>query len=348
MDRLETLLSDTLAERASQAPTGPVPLAERALRTGNTIAIVAGSLVVVAVAVVAVILGAPSRTHPSNHHGTPTIQQDLPDGMRLASYGQASVGVPAELATRTSLCGGPVANEVVALDGSASLCPVATSSLASHPGTVIWLSDAQQATPYANIPTSPAEVDGHPVQRGYATNAHGLGAGVSGVVRLPEQSITIGVTAPTRRAVDVVLSSIRIAPLDPLGCAASLSAASKTPAGPSGVLVPADSTTAVRCEYGTDSASGLLIGSYTLDPSKTGQLVAALNDLIPDPCHCVHGGTTSPGHDEVLYFHYRDGSVLRVNGAIGANLDTYTNQGRTVANYSSSITQLLAKLTNQR
>lgn len=257
--------------------------------------------------------------------------------------------MPTGLGTRTSLCGGPVANQVLAEDGAYSLCPEATDCLAAHPGTVVWFSTAQEGTPYASIATTATRVDGQPARRGYATGDPELESGVSGVVVLADQHITIGVTAPSRVAVDKVLSSIRIAPVDPLGCAATVKAAASTPAGPSDVLVPAGPTAAVRCQYATDPAfAGLLIGSYLLDPTKAARLASALNELHPDPCSCVHGGTPMPGDENLLYFHYRDGSVLRISGTRGANLDMYTNQTRTVANYSASVGQLLGRLTNQR
>ncbi len=347
MDRLETLLSQTLVERADQAPTGPVPLVEPRHRARNTIALTAAVLIVITIATVVAVVQTSSPTRPSTQNSEPAWP-NLPGGVRLASYGSVSLRVPDSLATRTSLCGTPVGNEVVADDGAARLCPVATNRLAAHPGTVVWFSSPQQATPYAGIPTSSAQIDGHTAERGYATDRQGLGDGISGVVVLPDQHITIGVTAPTRPQVDTVLSSIRIAELDPSGCAASLQSATTSPPGPTDVLVRANPIATVRCVYGTGTTvAGRLIGSYPLDRSQTTRLATALNALSPDPCHCVHGGTPAPGHDEVLYFYYPDSAALRINGALGANLDTYTNQQRTVANYSGSIGQLLAELTNQ-
>jgi hypothetical protein len=254
------------------------------------------------------------------------------------------------LATRTSPCGSPASNEVIAFEGNALLCSEATNRLASDPGTVVWFSSTGQATPYAGIPTSPEQIDGHAAESGYATDQPDLGTGISGVVVLPDQHITVGVTAPTQDVVDEVLSSITITDVDPFGCAANRHSAMTTPPGPADVLVPAGQAIAIRCEYSsqTDSPVGnRLIGSYRLDPADTDRLTTALNALIPDPCQCVHGGTAAPGHAEVLYFHYSDGSTLRIDGAIGANLDEYTNQARTVANFSSSIAQLLGQLTNE-
>lgn len=197
--------------------------------------------------------------------------------------------------------------------------------------------------------TSPARVDGHPARRGYATEQPGLGQGVSGVVVLPNQSITVGVSAATRQQVDSVLSSIRVASHDALGCAATLHAASTSPPGPSNLLVPAEPMFTVRCVYSTASSiQGLLIGSFDLGPSATHRLVAALNDLNPDPCNCVHGGTPAPGHAEVLYFHYRDQSTLRITGTLGAGLDSYSNSKREVANYDGTIGQMLITLSNRR
>jgi hypothetical protein len=105
----------------------------------------------------------------------------------------------------------------------------------------------------------------------------------------------------------------------------------------------------VRCVYSTASSiQGLLIGSFDLGPSATHRLTAALNDLSPDPCHCVHGGTPAPGHEEVLYFHYRDQSTLRITGTLGNGLDSYSNSKREVANYDGTIGQMLIRLSNRR
>jgi hypothetical protein len=350
MDRLETLLSETLSEQADRAPTGPVPLVGRTRRSRNSIALVAAVVTVMAVAVVVGLVhlsGLPSR---STHSSAPPVSSNLPGGVRFASYGSVSVQVPSGLATRTSPCGPPASNEVVAFDGKPWYCPDATDRLAAEPGIVVWFSSTGQATPYADIPTSPEQVDGHAAQAGYATDQPGLGAGVAGVVMLPDQHTTLGVTAPTQPDVDQVLSSIRIADIDPLGCAANRHSATTTSPGPSDILINADPASAVRCEYSSETDSPVgnrLVGSYLLDQSETNRLTTALNALTPDPCQCVHGGTAAPGHAEVLYFEYSDGSTLRIDGAIGANLDEYTNQTRTVANYSSSITQLLGQLTNE-
>jgi hypothetical protein len=344
MDRLETLLSDTFTDRANQAPTGPVLLVSKPRWKHPAVAVLAACLVVVAVAAAVAALHKANPTQPAAH--PPTTAQPGPPGTRLASYGDVSLRVPAGLATRTSLCGGPVTDEVFADAGAVDLCPVATSRVAAHPGTVVWLSSARQVTPYASIPTAPTQVDGQPARRGYASGERGLGAGVAGVVQLPAQGLTIGVTTPTRAMVSEVLASIRIASMDPLGCAANSNAATKTAAGPPNVLVPGRPTSVVRCEYGGGDP-GMLIGSYLLDHAKTVQLVAALNDLSPDPCHCAHGGTGAPGHGEVLYFHYDGRASLRVDGSIGANLDNYSNRTRTVANYSDTVDQLLARLSNQ-
>jgi hypothetical protein len=113
--------------------------------------------------------------------------------------------------------------------------------------------------------------------------------------------------------------------------------------------VPGHPSSATRCLYSVVGPPvGLLVGSYLLDRSRTDQITSALHDLVPDPCHCAHLGTPARGHDEILYFHYRDRPDLRVDGDIGSNLDSYTNRTRTVANYSNSVARLLARLTNQR
>jgi hypothetical protein len=348
MDRLEALLTDTLAEQAERAPTGPVPMRERTRRARSSMAVIAASVIVLVTASIIAVLHTSSPDHSSTPPGKlPSV--DLPRGLRLASFGEVSLLVPADLTTRNSVCGGPVAHEVLADDGTARLCPVVADRLATHPGTVVWFSRSGQGTPYSSIATAPAEVNGRSARRGYTTSRPDLGDGVSALVILTAQRVTIGVTAPSRGAVDALLSSIRVAPEDRFGCAATRDAAMKSPAGPSGVLVPADPTAVVRCEYGSaPGAPGLLIGSFVIESAKVDQLTAALDALEPDPCHCVHGGTAAPGRDEVLYFRYRNGAVMRIDGTLGNNLDSYSNQTRTVINFDGSIGELLARLTNQR
>jgi hypothetical protein len=307
---------------------------------------IAASIVIIVVAALAVTLHHGTGSSPSSQNGTTPIQQPSA-GTRIASFGQVSVQVPASLPTRHSLCGGSVAQEVVADAGAVSLCPVATNVLASRPGIVVWFSTAREYSPYSEIATSPAEIGGYAARRGYATGEPGLGAGISGAVSFPQADVTIGVTGPTRIAVDDILSTIVVARINPLGCPAKFDAITTTSPGPSDQLVTEDASNAVSCEYSTGLTAGLLIGSYILNPAQTNQLAAALNALVPDPCNCSHGGTPAPGYDEVLYFRYPDDSTLMVTGHVGNNLDTYTNQTRTVANYSSSISQLLAQLTNQ-
>ena len=339
---------DLLAQDAPDVADLLRPLAagKQRSRAHRLVPLAAALVVVLVVAGIAALYFAGRQ---SAQPDVAAIYPDLPQGMRPASYGQVSVHVPSDLPTRTSLCGGPVSHEVVAPGGGAYLCPVATDRLASHPGLVVWFSARNQGSPYTSISTSPARVDGQPARRGYATGHPGLGLGVSGVVTLPNQAITVGVTAPTRQQVDAVLSSIHVASRDALGCTATLHAASTTSAGPSNVLVPAEPVFAVRCVYSTAATiQGLLIGSFDLGPSATHRLTAALNELSPDPCHCVHGGTAAPGRAEVLYFHYRDQSILRITGALGANLDSYSNGKREVANYEGSIGQMLTRLSNGR
>lgn len=341
---------DLLAEDAPDVADllRPLTAGRQRSRAHQLVPLAAALVVVLVVAGIAAL----DLAHPARQAGQPdvaAIHPNLPKGMRLASYGQVSVHVPSNLPTRTSLCGFPVSHEVVASDGAAYYCPVATTRLASHPGTVVWFSARNEGSPYATVSTSPARVDGHSARRGYATGHPGLGQGVSGVVTLPSQGITVGVTAPTRQQVDAVLSSIRVASHDALGCAATSHAASTSPAGPSNVLIPAEPMFTVRCVYSiASSIQGLLIGSFDLGPSATHRLTAALNHLSPDPCHCVHGGTPAPGHEEVLYFHYRDQSTLRITGTLGANLDSYSNSTREVANYDGTIGQMLIRLTNRR
>lgn len=306
-------------------------------------------VVIAAVAGIAAVYEAHLERHPP-HTAKPAIGYAIPPrGMRLASYGQVSILVPAGLPTRTSLCGRPVSNQVVAPDGGTYLCPVATNQLAAHPGTVVWFSAGRESSPYADIATSSSQIDGHPARRGYADHHRGLGDGVSAVVALPGRSVRVGITAPTRADVDRLLASVRIADDNPFGCAATLHAAATTPAGPSNALIPGQPTSVIRCVYGvTPNVGPLLIGSYAYGPSSTHRLTAALNQLIPDPCHCAHGGTFAPGRDEELYFRYPDHSLLRVTGSLGGNLDSYSNGSRMVANYSGSIGQLLTYLAARR
>jgi hypothetical protein len=353
MDRIEMLLAATLDERADRAPVGPVLLDEPSRpRRPVTLAVLAACAVVALLTVgVAVLARSDHGTTPvAPHHDTRTLPapENLPAGLRLASYGAISLRVPVALRTRTALCGGPVKNEVVAPDDALRLCPVVTHRLAAQPGVVIWFSGSSQHNPYSRISTSPARLANQDVRRGYGTNLPDLGTGVSGVVQLPNAGVMVGVTAPTRAAVDRLLNSLSTAQLDPLGCAVQFGSTVKLNPGPADALVPATADAAIRCVYATTGPrTNTLIGSYRLNRSATAGLTKALNQLEPDPCNCAHGGTVSPGHDEIVYFHLASGWTLRVTGRIGANLDTYTNGTLTVANFTSTVAALLARLTGQ-
>ena len=353
MDRIEMLLAATLDERADRAPLGPVLLDEPS-RPRRPIMLAA----LAACAVVALLTVGITALARSDHGTAPAAPRhdnrelrnptSLPTGLRSASYGAVSLRVPATLRTRTSLCGQPVENEVVAPDGATRLCPVATGRLSAQPGVVVWFSVSSEQNPYDRISTSPAYLAHQDVRRGYATNLPDLGTGVAGVVKLPSAGVTVGVTAPTRAAVDQLLDTIRTAQLDALGCAAQFASTVKLEPGPPDTVVPATADAAIRCVYATTGPkTDTLIGSYRLNRSATARLTNALNQLRPDPCHCAHGGTPAPSHDEVVYFHLASGWTLRVTGSIGQNLDTYTNGTLTVANFASTVDALLARLTGE-
>lgn len=354
MDRLETLLAETLVERADGAPTGPLPLSDRAARRRVAAAAVAGAVAAVGVAVLvaSILTRQPSRHPQPDRAGTSTVPvARIPASQRIAAYGPVSLRVRSTLPTRTSLCGGPVSQQVVA-ETSASMtssCPRVADQLAPHPGTVIWFSRwfsrANSTSPYATIATTGIRIDGHQARLGYATHRARLGSGVSAVVRIPDSGVTVGITAPNREQIDTMLSTLRIAAINPVGCAFTHASAVKTAAGSAEQLVRHGATAAVRCEY--DPATGRLIATDLYRQDTTRQLTAALNALVPDPCHCPHGGTPAPSHGEAVYFHFRDGSTQRISGAVGANLDTWTNGKRTVANFSSSMTELLDRLANR-
>lgn len=352
MHRVETLLRNTLTDRARNAPTGPVRLHKLASRRRRiALAALAASGAVVLIAIGVGALGAtrgPTTTSPHHHDPHLPTPASLPKGSRLASYGAVSVHVPADLRTRTSLCGRDVEREVVASDGASRLCPVVARRLSPHPGTVVWFSSYGASTPYSGVSTSPERLGGQRVERGYATDSRNLGTGVSGVVKLPDEGVIVGVTAPTRAAVDQLLNSIHIAALNALGCAAHLQAAVRLAPGPLHMSVPSKPYGAIRCEYANSgTTAGMLVGSYLLDRSDTTRIADALNNLSPDPCHCEHGGTPAPGHSEIVYFRSSNGWTLRITGTIGSNLDSYTNGARTVANYDGTVMTLLAHLTHQ-
>ena len=291
MDPVEVLLQDTLADRAGQAPTGPLPLVEPTERRDRLTAVALTTAVVVAVAVLAVALSGPAFHRPGapanrgNHTSagpgstTTVVPAPVLAGLWLASYKSVSLHVPVGLSTRSALCGEPIANDVVALDGGNHLCK--GLALASHPGTIVWFGPLGDVGPYSGIRAAATSFDGHAARRGYYTHQQNgplrQTPGTSELVTIPHQNVAFGVTATTRAAADAI----------------------------------------VRCQYsGTDPA--VLIGSYPLDASRTGRLVAALDELRPDPCKCVHGGTPAPSHTEVIYFNAGSETNLRITGNIGA------------------------------
>jgi hypothetical protein len=92
--------------------------------------------------------------------------------------------------------------------------------------------------------------------------------------------VVVQVGAPTQAQVELILGSIRRAPLDHLGCADRLTSTTPTnPPAPS--LVPSGPRSAVVCSYATMGADDRywLVGSHRLGGTDAAELAARFDAL---------------------------------------------------------------------
>lgn len=322
MDSMETLVRETLAARADDAPgAGGLLDAVRAAETsagrhrwwyaGLAAAVVAG----IAVSVVVLTRGGGGAGQAAAHHARPTTSTALPcptcpaPSTTPISYHGITVDVPAGMKVTQGGCSLPSAY-VLTLDAGAQYsCGAMTHRPKPPSGPVIALTPSD-ATDRAvrRLATQQVIVDGVPARRGSGRVARL--PGVTRVLYLPHPGVVVAVSAKRGAAVGFVIPSVRITPIDRFGCRA------RTDAGPppgnavADRLVPGRPTSAIVCEYASTYGFGntpqWLVTSARLPDID--RVASRINRL---PLRPVKHGLLIPAHDWVV-FHYADGTTRTI------------------------------------
>jgi hypothetical protein len=315
MDGLETLIRDTLAEHAADAPDasvlGPRPARRSSHRAGRrwlTAGLAAAAVVTVSIALVAL------RSDPSPKPSTTT---PLPAGFKLVSYHGIEIGVPEAIRVDTALCA-PTQIDVVVVDAGIVHGCAGQAHAGPPPSpaglTVVSLDSTEQYHPGLNrtLPTDgpTSELDGHRAFRSYPASSSV--PGITGVLVVPDYGVQVTVTAPTRVGVDQILDTVRVSPVDHLGCPDRGSTATPFDHRPADSLVPGRPTSVVTCHYHQFVAGGplWLTGSgVTVPAADLPALVDELNAL-PE-VDAATAGAAAP-RNEWLVFGYADGTQRAV------------------------------------
>lgn len=257
MDSLETLVREAFVEHAADAPSDEGLLAavtERRRRPPRWVAAAVAAVLVLGIAVGVVVLrGNGSATQPAR----PAIPP-VPSGMRAISYHGITIDVPAKLRLNYQPCL-PPRNEVEIYDGEEISCPYIAPPA---PGTVVELFPVRGGeAPPRGAHLAPTRVEGGTVLRGakiWSWSGHRQWT-VFVVAR--SAGVTITVTAPSREKVAHILDTVRITPVDDLGCP------SRQPKEPESQRAPLHPVSAVVCVYTLLDAGpkNALVASAELD-----------------------------------------------------------------------------------
>jgi hypothetical protein len=252
MDAMETLVRETLAEHAADAPSD-----ERLLATVTDAPPrrpwLAGGLA--AALVLGIAAGAVALRNTRYH--AETAAPTVPAGYRSVSYHGISLNVPSRLRLNYQPCL-PPRNEVDIFVGEVISCPPVEHP--ESPGTVVELVPYRFRRDYRSVPTTSQQVSGDDVRRGFGSAQWRTGKRPTGVIFAPSAGVVVAVTAPTRTAIDAILDSVRLTPVDALGCP------SREPKEPESERAGLHPLSAIVCVYSllgpgtTDSlaASGVL------------------------------------------------------------------------------------------
>lgn len=258
MDSLETLVREAFVEHAADAPSDEGLLAavtERRRRPPGWLAAAVAAVLVLGIAVGVVVLrGRGSATQPAR----PPIPP-VPSGMRAISYHGITVDVPVALRLNYQPCQ-PPRNEVEIFDGEEISCPDVTEP--PPPGTVVELFPVrvEGALP-RGAHLAPTHVEGGNVLRGAKIWSWSGHRQWTGFVVARSAGVTITVTAPSRAKIARILNTVRVTPVDDLGCP------SRQPKEPISRRAPLDPVSAVVCDYSLLGSvpKNALIASAKLD-----------------------------------------------------------------------------------
>jgi hypothetical protein len=249
MDAMETLVHETLAEHAADAPSDDRLLAAvtGAPRRRPWLAGGLAAALVVGIALGAVVLRAA-------RHRADTAAPPLPAGARSVSYHGITLDVPSRLRLNYQPCLSP-RNEVDIFIGEAISCPPVSHP--ESPRTVVELSPYRFRGNYRSVPTAVDHVPGGVVSRGIGSAQWRGVTRPTGVILAPSAGVVVAVTAPKRATIDRILNSLRLTPTDAFGCP------SRAPTEPESARAGLHPISANVCVYST------------LGPGTTNSLVAS-------------------------------------------------------------------------
>jgi hypothetical protein len=355
MDRVETLVRDTLQDKAAGAPPADNLLAavsRRVERRGRMRWQAAAAAAVVAGLAVALSLMAgphASGPHaPTSGRGTSapgpaaTPTPTTPTGYRRIAYHGITVAVPERLPLLTVPCSLP-AEYVLAVDPSVAYsCPAERGGPRRTRFSVELASDPRGSVPHASLARDHAVVDGSPALIGYGRIPDF--PGVTGQLVLSSAGVTVTVTAPDRATVRSILTSAHLG-ADPLGCPSQLTgttAVRSTTNPAADNLIPGQPTAAVWCVFASP-AGGVrwLLASYPVRPAALPGLVRAVDALPLGP----------PGTDQQAFYErdllrldYPGGSSRMLALRVGDPTE-YTDGQRTGLDHADVVTDRLRAAT---
>lgn len=249
MSDLEQLITDTLRERAGALPAAELPRLALAVRPRRRRVVwtVATAAVVAAALVVGVATWQGSR-HRAASSG---VVAPVPAGLQEVSYHGITLDVPSSWVVTRAWCSAPTVDAVVPDDGwgyscpyrggpSPTAAPVSRVDLQPYGPERTGVLDAQ------SLATRPVVVDGHPAREG--AGALATVAAVS-VLAIPDPGVLVTVTGPAQRTAAALFASVRIVPVDRLGCRSHLTSATPTGNPAADRLVPPGPVAGVVCQY---------------------------------------------------------------------------------------------------
>ena len=262
MSDLEQMLRDQFASDAEHAPlvhdltaaaTGMALRVRRMRRLAGGLAAVAAAVAVLAAGVW--INASPTAgNRPVQHPVHVPKPTPVPKGQQLVSYHGVEIQVPQSWRTLTVHCDPTSVNAVVLDDNEMWPCSLLSVPKITGAITVVHLVPdtlaadeglAQQAVKVNGISALTGSGPGHGRTSGVSFEGHTVT-----VLSLPDPGVLIEVTSPIPGMAQKIFDTVRLAPTDHLGCAASVD--SKIPSGnsPAASLMGDKSLVrAVACRY---------------------------------------------------------------------------------------------------
>jgi hypothetical protein len=326
MDVLESLVRETLAEHATDAPSDEGLLdAVTRRRSRRWPVVLSAAAVVVLAAGLAIVLSRDSRRHevaagptsPNTAHPTSTAPTSSAPvagaSMKILGYHGIVIAVPRRLPVLTVPCTLP-AEYVLAADPQAAYsCPALRP--APRPTFTVWL--ATDPGTRGSGQTRYRHIAGFP--------------GSGGVLDVADSPVVVTVTAPTHAQVRAVLTSVRPS-ADVNGCPATFGKVSNPVTRE---LVPGSPIGAVRCVYAT--GRWLLTSIALRSPASLARSIDRL------PVYGYAPPETSPTYErDLLLFDLTHGSTRTISMLLN-DRPLFSDGHRTLWDPHSRVVELIRR-----